>query len=169
MTDWETETNGSDRKTGENCIDLKNEEDSTRLWPLVFHMMPQSPTNFIILDFVCSGPRDLNWLKAARPSLIILYILLTLWVFVDHAPWYSTQKQGSGTSASSPPWANIMPLILINVFIIAFLSPVFFFSLSIVDLQCCLSFWHTAKWFSYMYTYSFSYSFPFWFLTGYWI
>ena len=44
---------------------------------------------------------------------------------------------------------------------------------SIIDLQCCLSFWHTAKWLSYTYlhayTYSFSFSFPLWFITGFWI
>ena len=42
-----------------------------------------------------------------------------------------------------------------------------FFNWSIVDLQCCASFWCTAEWFSYIY--SFSYSFPLWFITGHWI
>ena len=37
-----------------------------------------------------------------------------------------------------------------------------------VDLQCCVSFWCTAKWFSYTYIYSFSYSSPLWFITRYW-
>ena len=59
---------------------------------------------------------------------------------------------------------------------------VFFLNLfywSIVDLQCCINFYWTAKWFRYtylsiyiyryIYTYSFSYSFPLWFITGYWI
>ena len=31
-----------------------------------------------------------------------------------------------------------------------FLFFFFFFFLMIVDLQCCVSFWYTAKWFSYM-------------------
>ena len=36
---------------------------------------------------------------------------------------------------------------------------------SIVDLQHCVSFWCTAKWFRYVYICSF----PLWFITGYWI
>ena len=46
---------------------------------------------------------------------------------------------------------------------------------SIVDLQCCVNFYCTAKWFSYTYIYiyieierhSFSHSSPLWFITGY--
>ena len=49
------------------------------------------------------------------------------------------------------------------------------FYLSTVDLQCYVSFWCTAKWFSFIYIciyiytriYSFSYSFPLWFITRY--
>ena len=41
-----------------------------------------------------------------------------------------------------------------------------FWNWSIVDLQCCVSFWYTVNWFSYTYTYYFSYSFPLWFITG---
>ena len=40
---------------------------------------------------------------------------------------------------------------------------------SIVDLQCCVNFFCTAKWLSYTYIYSLSYSFPLWFVTGYWL
>ena len=47
----------------------------------------------------------------------------------------------------------------------------FLFFYCVVDLQCCMSFCCTAKWFSVYCTcvYSFSYSFGLWFLTGYWI
>ena len=41
------------------------------------------------------------------------------------------------------------------------------FNWSIVDLQCCVNFYCTAKWFSYVH--SFSYAFPSWFITDYWI
>ena len=34
-----------------------------------------------------------------------------------------------------------------------------FFNWSIVDLQCCVNFWCTAKWFSYTYIYIFSFIF----------
>ena len=42
---------------------------------------------------------------------------------------------------------------------------------SVVDLQHCISFCYTEKWFSYIYKciYSFSYYFPLWLITGYWI
>ena len=43
---------------------------------------------------------------------------------------------------------------------------------SIVDLQYCVNFCCTAKWFSYIYIYIhsfFKYSFPLWFIIGYWI
>ena len=39
------------------------------------------------------------------------------------------------------------------------------FHWSIVDLQCCMSFWCIAKWFSYTHMYSFMHSFPLWFIT----
>ena len=47
----------------------------------------------------------------------------------------------------------------------------FIFYWSIIDLQCCVSFWFTAKWLKYAhsYTYSFSSSFLLRFITGYWI
>ena len=49
----------------------------------------------------------------------------------------------------------------------------FFFNFywSIVDLQCCVSFWCTAKWISYTYTYihSFLRSFPIQAITEYWV
>ena len=46
-----------------------------------------------------------------------------------------------------------------------------FFYWSIVDLQYCVNFCCTAKWFSYTYIYSFLYYwyFPLWFIIGYWI
>ena len=90
--------------------------------PLLFQVIPQSPTNFRTLDCLFR-PRDLNSLTAARPCLLILYFLLTLWVFVDHAPSQRTQKQGSGSSASSLPCANTNPSVLIIVLIITFQSP----------------------------------------------
>ena len=40
-----------------------------------------------------------------------------------------------------------------------------FIFLSIVDLQCCVNFFFTAKWFIFM----FIYSFPLWFITKYWL
>ena len=51
----------------------------------------------------------------------------------------------------------------------SFLKNLFYWS--IVDLQYCVNFYCTAKWFSctYIYTYSFLYYFPLWFITGYWI
>ena len=57
---------------------------------------------------------------------------------------------------------NLWPMI--SPFLIHLPS---FLNWSIVDLQCCVSFWCTAKWFRY--TYSFSYSFPLQFITGCWI
>ena len=41
--------------------------------------------------------------------------------------------------------------------------------LKYVDLQCCVNFCYTEKWFSYTHIDSFSCSFPLWFITGYWI
>ena len=43
----------------------------------------------------------------------------------------------------------------------------YYFYWSIVDLQGCVNFCCTEKWFRYIY--SFSYSFPLWFITGHWI
>ena len=40
---------------------------------------------------------------------------------------------------------------------------------SMVDLQCWISFWYTAKRFNYTYLYSLSDSFPLWFFTWYWL
>ena len=46
---------------------------------------------------------------------------------------------------------------------------IFFFSnWSLVDLQCCGSFWNTAKWFLYIYV-IYIYYFPLWFMIGSWI
>ena len=42
----------------------------------------------------------------------------------------------------------------------------FFFKWSAVDLQHCVSFWCTTRWFSYTFVNPFSYSFPLWFITG---
>ena len=44
-----------------------------------------------------------------------------------------------------------------------------FFYWSMADLQCCIHFCSTAKWFTYTYTYPFSHSSPSQFITGYWI
>ena len=46
------------------------------------------------------------------------------------------------------------------------------FNFHIVDLQCCINFCCTARWFSYTHTHIcrfFLYSFPLWFITGCWI
>ena len=51
--------------------------------------------------------------------------------------------------------------------LIIFLNLIFILYWSIVDLQCCISFRHTAKWFSYTYTYT--YSFPIKLITEYWV
>ena len=51
-------------------------------------------------------------------------------------------------------------------FILFFLSFLFFFKWSAVDLQRCVSFWCTTRWFSYTFVNPFSYSFPLWFITG---
>ena len=40
--------------------------------------------------------------------------------------------------------------------------------LSVTDIQCCINFWYTAKWFSYTCIYI-SYPFPLWFIMGFWI
>ena len=46
----------------------------------------------------------------------------------------------------------------------------FFFNWSVVDLQCCVSFYCTTEWFRYIYyVCSFSDTFPLWFIVGYWI
>ena len=38
------------------------------------------------------------------------------------------------------------------------------------DLQCCVDYCYTEKWFGYIYIYiPFLYSFPLWFIPGYWI
>ena len=50
-------------------------------------------------------------------------------------------------------------------------SPFFdFFYWSLVDLQCCINFCCTAKWFSYTHIHILFYVFfPLWFISGYWI
>ena len=45
----------------------------------------------------------------------------------------------------------------------------FFFNWSMVDVQCCVNFCSTAKWFSYIDVHYFQYSFPLSFIIGYWI
>ena len=56
-------------------------------------------------------------------------------------------------------------------FIWFFLSFLIFKNRSIVDLQCCVNFCYTEKWFSYIciYTFFFFYSLALWFITEYWI
>ena len=71
------------------------------------------------------------------------------------------------------PWASHtifrprFPPLLFSFPLPSFLQKLF--NCSIVDLQCCVSFWSRAKGFNYIHTYRcFSYSFPLWFVTGYW-
>ena len=57
-----------------------------------------------------------------------------------------------------------VPYYLMSEYTLQLSKWIFFFSnWSIVDLQCCASFWNTAKWFICIY------SFPSWFMIGYWI
>ena len=44
----------------------------------------------------------------------------------------------------------------------------FLLLLNVTDIQCCISFWCIAKWFSYTCIYI-SYPFPLWFIIGNWI
>ena len=79
--------------------------------------------------------------------------------------WVTTKKSKSTNLAAL---LSVSSLIIISASIHSIL---FLFYWSTVDLQCCVNFCCTAKWFSYIhiYIYSFSYSFPLWFITGYWI
>ena len=68
-------------------------------------------------------------------------------------------SQSSDLSKSLSKRENLVPFVTAPLF---FLICIFFkFYWIIVDLQCCVSFRCTAKWFSYTYTYIHSFSDPF--------
>ena len=67
----------------------------------------------------------------------------------------------------------ILDYILYWIIILDYIGLYYYigFILDYIDLQCCVSFRCTAKWFSYTYTHihSFSDSFPVWVITEYWV
>ena len=70
------------------------------------------------------------------------------------------------TFESDGLWRLHASIFFIFYIVFSFLSFLFFFKWSAVDLQHCVSFWCTTRWFSYTFVNPFSYSFPLWFITG---
>ena len=78
--------------------------------------------------------------------------------FQHHPPQFLTN-----IGKPLPPWFPYYRMYCSRIY------HLFFFSF-LVDLQCCVNFCCTAKWFSYTYmNILFSYSFQLWFIIGYWI
>ena len=91
---------------------------------------------------------------------------------------YSEPEQASGRKLGVSPLSSVLSCTFclkksiyktIIYFCYHFMLSIIFYW-GIVDLQCCVNCYCTAKWFSYTYThiYIFSYSFPLWFVSGYW-
>ena len=106
---------------------------------------PQGGMSFNFFNF--------NWKVIALPNFVV-FCQISTWISHRYTYVPSLSPQGFrmdyfSTVLSSMHWISAVFASS------AFISPFFkkYFCWSIVALQCCASFYRTAKWISYMYTY----------------